>query len=77
MRMATYHPQDPPADREEEEDKGLLAQLKRLIAPGPFPWLAKAVPRTRRFRPGTRLHGLDDHDIPEPEARPPRRSFDG
>ena len=60
--MATREPSDsrPPA---ESPDGGLLARLRRLFTVGPFSWMTRSLPASRRFRAGERLHGLERRDV--------------
>jgi hypothetical protein len=65
-------------DREDVDDDnhthGFWQSLASMLAPGPFPWLMGAVPDEPHFRPGRHMHGLEEHDVtePEPDRRPVR-----
>ena len=60
--MATREPSEPgpPAER---QGGGLLTRLRRLFTVGPFSWMTRSLPASRRYRAGERLHGLERHDV--------------
>lgn len=49
---------------------GLLGLLQALLFPGPWRWVLKQEPAPSRFHPGPHLHGLEEHDLEEPEPTP-------
>ena len=53
----------------EGKPRGFWERLARMLAPGPFPWLAGSVPDEPRFHAGRHMHGLEEHDIPDREVR--------
>ena len=60
--MATREPGEH-AGPGENPGGGLLARLKRLFGVGPFGWMTRSLPASRRFRAGERLHGLERRDV--------------
>ena len=60
--MATRdpRPEDRPAER---PGGGFLTRLKRLFGVGPFSWMARSLPPSRRYRAGQHMHGLERRDV--------------
>ena len=64
-------PDRPPEHSSPKSRKGgLLGLLQAFLVPGPWRWVLKQEPPPERFHPGHHMHGLEDHDLVEPESTP-------
>ncbi len=59
MAARKTRPIRPPA---EGAGRGIFSPLRELLSLAPFRWLDKGR-IDPRFRPGSHLHGLEEHDI--------------